>query len=197
MLAVRLSLKSETEVESAFRPIVGSAGSPTNSISKSTNVSRPSRALINPFDPSHVTIKLTSNRRRWTHIFPKGPTGLLIQQHHYQAVPAHVQTDSQVDTISVLSSSPSEMTPVDQNSSTKQTESNIHERKKIFFHNLCIKSISFRIKLRAIFEKDFFQVCIGNLFSCETNQIFIKPNFKDNCYCQNIYMLFGKCSVAI
>ena len=30
------------------------------------------RALINPFDPSHVTIKLTSNRRRWTHIFPKG-----------------------------------------------------------------------------------------------------------------------------
>ncbi len=29
------------------------------------------RALINPFDPSHVTIKLTSNRRRWSHIFPK------------------------------------------------------------------------------------------------------------------------------
>nr|NP_647618.1 increased minichromosome loss 1, isoform B [Drosophila melanogaster]AAN11485.1 increased minichromosome loss 1, isoform B [Drosophila melanogaster] len=49
---------------------------------------RPGRALINPFDPSQVTIKLTSNRRRWTHIFPKGPTGVLIQQHHYQAVPA-------------------------------------------------------------------------------------------------------------
>lgn len=48
---------------------------------------RPGRALINPFAPSHVTIKLTSNRRRWTHIFPKGPTGLLIQQHHYQAMP--------------------------------------------------------------------------------------------------------------
>lgn len=48
---------------------------------------RPGRALINPFAPSHVTIKLTSNRRRWTHIFPKGPTGVLIQQHHYQAVP--------------------------------------------------------------------------------------------------------------
>lgn len=43
----------------------------------------PGRALINPFDPSHVTIKLTSNRRRWTHIFPKGPAGVLIQQHHY------------------------------------------------------------------------------------------------------------------
>lgn len=48
---------------------------------------RPGRALINPFAPSHVTIKLTSNRRRWTHIFPKGPSGVLIQQHHYQAVP--------------------------------------------------------------------------------------------------------------
>lgn len=33
---------------------------------------RTGRALINPFDPSHVTIKLTSNRRRWSHIFPKG-----------------------------------------------------------------------------------------------------------------------------
>lgn len=52
---------------------------------------RPGRALINPFAPSHVTIKLTSNRRRWTHIFPKGPTGVLIQQHHYQAVPARSQ----------------------------------------------------------------------------------------------------------
>lgn len=32
------------------------------------------RALINPFDPSHVTIKMTSNRRRWSHIFPKVKT---------------------------------------------------------------------------------------------------------------------------
>lgn len=80
------------------RMVIGSEGSPPLE----------SRALINPFDPSHVTIKLTSNRRRWTHIFPKGkhhknqkyfifielnknilgPTGVLIQQHHYQAVPA-------------------------------------------------------------------------------------------------------------
>lgn len=50
-----------------------------------TSTRPPGRALINPFDPSHVTIKLTSNRRRWTHIFPKGPAGVLIQQHHYQA----------------------------------------------------------------------------------------------------------------
>ncbi|KAJ8931909.1 hypothetical protein NQ314_015178 [Rhamnusium bicolor] len=62
--------------------VVGSEGSPPFE----------SRALINPFDPSHVTIKLTSNRRRWTHIFPKGPTGVLIQQHHYQAIPTQPDT---------------------------------------------------------------------------------------------------------
>lgn len=58
-------------------------------INSKNSIVRPGRALINPFAPSHVTIKLTSNRRRWTHIFPKGPTGVLIQQHHYQAVPAN------------------------------------------------------------------------------------------------------------
>ncbi|XP_021209153.2 GATOR complex protein DEPDC5 isoform X2 [Bombyx mandarina] len=62
--------------------------SPRSSISSIKPVIRTGRALINPFDPSHVTVKLTSNRRRWTHIFPKGPTGVLIQQHHYQARPA-------------------------------------------------------------------------------------------------------------
>lgn len=55
-----------------YRPVVGSAGSPNNPLQSQTNILRPGRALINPFDPSHVTIKLTSNRRRWTHIFPKG-----------------------------------------------------------------------------------------------------------------------------
>ncbi|KAK9890698.1 hypothetical protein WA026_012049 [Henosepilachna vigintioctopunctata] len=73
----------DKELSPPFRMVVGSEGSPTLE----------SRALINPFDPSHVTIKLTSNRRRWTHIFPKGPTGVLIQQHHYQAVPAQQHQD--------------------------------------------------------------------------------------------------------
>jgi hypothetical protein len=68
----------DRELSPPVRMVVGSEGSPPLE----------SRALINPFDPSHVTIKLTSNRRRWTHIFPKGPTGVLIQQHHYQAIPA-------------------------------------------------------------------------------------------------------------
>lgn len=63
-------------------------GLPKTTLNQSVGpIMRPGRALINPFAPSHVTIKLTSNRRRWTHIFPKGPTGVLIQQHHYQAVP--------------------------------------------------------------------------------------------------------------
>ncbi|XP_059473113.1 GATOR complex protein Iml1 isoform X3 [Neocloeon triangulifer] len=73
------------------RAIIGSVGS-QNMINQQVKM-RPGRALINPFDPSHVTIKLTSNRRRWTHIFPKGPTGVLIQQHHYQAVPAKSFSD--------------------------------------------------------------------------------------------------------
>ncbi|CAL8081295.1 unnamed protein product [Orchesella dallaii] len=51
--------------------------------SKPKELKKQGRALINPFDPSNAVIKLTSNRRRWTHIFPRGPTGNLIQQHHF------------------------------------------------------------------------------------------------------------------
>ncbi|KAL0108781.1 hypothetical protein PUN28_014128 [Cardiocondyla obscurior] len=91
---------TDSEISPPFRPIVGSAGSPTNSISQPTNILRPGRALINPFDPSHVTIKLTSNRRRWTHIFPKGPTGVLIQQHHYQAIPMQTLESQSETTLS-------------------------------------------------------------------------------------------------
>uniref|UniRef100_A0A1Y1KCF9 DEP domain-containing protein n=3 Tax=Photinus pyralis TaxID=7054 RepID=A0A1Y1KCF9_PHOPY len=78
----------EKDLSPPLRPIIGSAGSPPPAGIDSKEIRR-CKALINPFDPSHVTIKLTSNRRRWTHIFPKGPTGVLIQQHHYQAVPTH------------------------------------------------------------------------------------------------------------
>ena len=66
-------------VEPLKKPVFGSAGSTfDHSGSKSW---RPGRALVNPFDTSHVTVKLTSNRRRWTHIFPKGPTGQHQQSH--------------------------------------------------------------------------------------------------------------------
>lgn len=114
-------LGSETD-SPPNRLIVGSTGSAGLQFHLGCSTpARPGRALINPFDPSHITIKLTSNRRRWTHIFPKGdakkvrcfdvflnhiigsssttqhqnlhlhifrfsgPTGNLIQQHHYQA----------------------------------------------------------------------------------------------------------------
>ncbi len=43
---------------------------------------RPGRALVNPFDPNLTVVKLTSNSRRWTHIFPKGPSGQHQQLHH-------------------------------------------------------------------------------------------------------------------
>ncbi|XP_075221255.1 GATOR complex protein Iml1 isoform X2 [Lycorma delicatula] len=92
---IPLSAESPPELKSTdlvdgpvlSRTVAGSVGSPSTHLS-SPPTPRPGRALINPFDPSHITIKLTSNRRRWTHIFPKGPTGVLIQQHHYQAVPS-------------------------------------------------------------------------------------------------------------
>ena len=41
------------------------------------NFLQPGYSLINPFDPTQTTKKVTSNRRRWTHIFPKG--GLDVQ----------------------------------------------------------------------------------------------------------------------
>ncbi|GAB6030056.1 hypothetical protein CHUAL_005739 [Chamberlinius hualienensis] len=76
------------------RPTVGSVGSPYAYPPIKASKVKPGRALINPFDPSHVTIKLTSYRRRWTHVFPLGPKGIFMQQHHYQAVP---QSDSTKD----------------------------------------------------------------------------------------------------
>uniref|UniRef100_A0A2R5L6X3 DEP domain-containing protein n=1 Tax=Ornithodoros turicata TaxID=34597 RepID=A0A2R5L6X3_9ACAR len=68
------------------RTVVGSAGQLPDMFQEKQKARLP-RALINPFDPSQVTIKLTSNRRRWTHVFPLGPTGIFMQQHHYQAIP--------------------------------------------------------------------------------------------------------------
>lgn len=77
----------EDRRSNTLRAVVGSAGSPsalgsntvtiganpsTVTFDPSTRQIKTGRALINPFDPSRVTIKLTSNRRRWTHIFPKG-----------------------------------------------------------------------------------------------------------------------------
>lgn len=69
------------------KPIFGSAGSQFDHSNIKNYLLRPGRELVNPFDPSHVTVKLTSNRRRWTHIFPKCHSG-----HHQHT---HVQQMSQ------------------------------------------------------------------------------------------------------
>lgn len=55
----------------------------------------PQRALINPFAPSRMPMKLTSNRRRWMHTFPVGeqpslPLGLCpcaAQESHWEWSP--------------------------------------------------------------------------------------------------------------
>ncbi|KAH9637753.1 hypothetical protein HF086_009421 [Spodoptera exigua] len=62
----------DTNSDATDSPLSSNRLSPRSSISSHKPVIRTGRALINPFDPSHVTVKLTSNRRRWTHIFPKG-----------------------------------------------------------------------------------------------------------------------------
>ncbi|XP_016922139.1 GATOR complex protein Iml1 isoform X5 [Apis cerana] len=133
----RISVKSDltdSEISPPFRPVVGSAGSPTNTISQPTNI-RPSRALINPFDPSHVTIKLTSNRRRWTHIFPKGPTGVLIQQHHYQAVPTQMCSESQSDITSIISGSSMEHNDISNSNNIQDHTKNKPQRLNLSLSN--------------------------------------------------------------
>lgn len=76
----------ETEMLIFQRPIVGSDPSAETQIKKQA-LTKNLKALVNPFNPSQITIKLTSNRRRWTYAFPLGPTGIFMQQHHYQAIP--------------------------------------------------------------------------------------------------------------
>merc|ERR1711936_608189 len=45
------------------RPVFGSAGSMFEQGHLRNFLGRQDRALVNPFDPSHTTVKLTSNRR--------------------------------------------------------------------------------------------------------------------------------------
>ena len=68
------SLEEESHISSSLSEKRGVFGSAGNQLDIKAYLLRPGRALINPFDPSHVRVKLTSNRRRWTHIFPKGST---------------------------------------------------------------------------------------------------------------------------
>ncbi|CAG5135776.1 unnamed protein product, partial [Candidula unifasciata] len=67
------------------RPVVGSAGSPVGH--SHLHAYRPHRALINPFAPSRLQFKMTSNRRRWVHAFPVDQRGMAIQARHVHSVP--------------------------------------------------------------------------------------------------------------
>ncbi|KAK0060072.1 DEP domain-containing protein 5 [Biomphalaria pfeifferi] len=67
------------------RPVVGSAGSPVGHSRHLQNY-RPHRALINPFAPSRLQFKMTSNRRRWAHAFPVDQKGMAMQARHIHSV---------------------------------------------------------------------------------------------------------------
>ncbi|XP_055340894.1 GATOR complex protein DEPDC5-like [Paramacrobiotus metropolitanus] len=69
-----------------------------------TNKSPNPRSLINPLAPSKIPVKLTSNRRRWVHIFPTDPSGAAVQTHHRRAT-SHSEDVSDLSK-EVLSKSP-------------------------------------------------------------------------------------------
>ncbi|XP_052798952.1 GATOR complex protein Iml1-like isoform X2 [Mya arenaria] len=79
-----------------LRPIVGSAGSPV-SHRKSLHKYKRHRALINPFAPSRMQFKMTSNRRRWVHAFPTDPHGAAVQTHHVHTYSYHDNADEDPD----------------------------------------------------------------------------------------------------
>lgn len=80
-LSLSNNYRVTTRIESADDLLIH--GYKSNSSRYNRSFTRP-KALINPFDPSHMTIKLTPNRRRWTHVFPQGPSGTFMQEHIHQ-----------------------------------------------------------------------------------------------------------------
>ncbi|XP_072163307.1 GATOR1 complex protein DEPDC5-like [Diadema setosum] len=71
-------------------------------------------AVNNPFSPDTLSVALTADRRRWTHAFPRGGSGEMVQPHHRQLVTTpsqeslhdHAQA-SQEDAMTLSSSSSS------------------------------------------------------------------------------------------
>ena len=72
-----VSMDSDFEAYNYTRPVVGSAGSPVGHSKKYLHKYKQRRALINPFAPSRMQFKMTSNRRRWVHAFPTGTVNVL------------------------------------------------------------------------------------------------------------------------
>ncbi|XP_076434609.1 GATOR1 complex protein DEPDC5-like [Babylonia areolata] len=76
------------------RPVVGSAGSPVGH-SRTMGGFHLNRALINPFAPSRLQFKMTSNRRRWVHALPTDAKGLTVQPHHVQISSSTVSQEAE------------------------------------------------------------------------------------------------------
>ncbi|XP_028415172.1 GATOR complex protein DEPDC5-like isoform X2 [Dendronephthya gigantea] len=74
-------LSSYSPPPASSRAVVGSAD--TSFFYQ--NVGRPQRSLVNPFRPNYLPCKMTCNRHRWRHTFPKGPGGEMWQEHHHKA----------------------------------------------------------------------------------------------------------------
>lgn len=63
----------------------------------------PQRALINPFAPSRMPMKLTSNRRRWMHTFPVGKMAAQVRALDSEFLPLVLSTSHPCDLVKSLS----------------------------------------------------------------------------------------------
>lgn len=75
------NMESQRDSSAPGRFTVGSAESPLHIRPGGYT---PQRALINPFTPSRMPMKLTSNRRRWMHTFPIGEGTQICWKHSYE-----------------------------------------------------------------------------------------------------------------
>ncbi|XP_069135041.1 LOW QUALITY PROTEIN: GATOR complex protein Iml1-like [Argopecten irradians] len=114
---------TDDEVES-IRPIFGSAGSPYCH-SKNTSAISSRRALINPFAPSTMHFKMTSNRRRWIHAFPTDPQGAAVQTHHFRTISDSEETVDTKETnyLTVEAMKQRSLTHQDSNEGSEHTSS--------------------------------------------------------------------------
>ncbi|XP_052240462.1 GATOR complex protein Iml1-like isoform X2 [Dreissena polymorpha] len=89
-------LDSSDEHVLGARQVAGSAESSVSHMKYLHNTRR-HRALINPFQPSKMQFKMTSNRRRWIHAFPTDPHGVAVQTHHVQTYSYHDNTEEEFE----------------------------------------------------------------------------------------------------
>lgn len=84
---------------------------------------KPKKVVNNPFSPSSLKVKLTTDRRRWTHAFPHGPHGEVIQTHHQISGSLYVTPSSDSDMIDAYVSPSSSGSSLHNMSSDNLTES--------------------------------------------------------------------------